>query len=89
LRRCRRYNFALAPQRGWATVNPCQGLELPAVRATTEIRFLTLDEVAGVLERRFQSTRWQTDDDFVFAHPATGGVICATKEPPLISAPLR
>ena len=146
------FNFALAPQRGWATVNPCQGLELPAVRATTEIRFLTFDEVdllvsharpgmfqeidralfltaamtglrkgelvalrwrdvdwpagrirvrqnyvrgefgtpkskrstrsvpmadevAGVLERLFQSARWQHDDDLVFAHPATGGVL--------------
>jgi hypothetical protein len=33
------------------------------------------DEVAGVLERLFQSARWQHDDDLVFAHPATGGVL--------------
>lgn len=39
------FNFAMAPQRGWASANPCQGLELPAVRATTEIRFLTLEEI--------------------------------------------
>jgi integrase-like protein len=39
------FNFAMAPQRGWASVNPCQGLELPAVRSTADIRFLTLEEV--------------------------------------------
>jgi integrase len=33
------------------------------------------DEVAGAVERLFQSTRWQADDDLVFAHPATGGVL--------------
>jgi integrase len=34
-----------------------------------------VDEVAGVLERLFQSTAWQDDDDLVFAHPATGSVL--------------
>jgi integrase len=33
------------------------------------------DDVAGVLERLFQSTSWQADDDLVFAHPVTGGVV--------------
>ena len=31
------------------------------------------DEVGGVLDRLFQASRWQGDDDLVFAHPATGG----------------
>jgi integrase len=30
------------------------------------------DEVGGTLERHFQGSRWQADDDLVFAHPATG-----------------
>jgi integrase len=30
------------------------------------------DEVGGELERLFKQTRWQGDDDLVFAHPATG-----------------
>jgi integrase len=143
------FNFAKAPQRRWASVNPCEGLELPAVPESEEIRFLTLeevdalvenapeglfqaidralyrtaamtglrqgellalrwrdvdwpaarmrvrqnwvlgefgtpkskrstrsvpmaDEVGGELERLFQRSRWQGDDDLVFAHPATG-----------------
>jgi len=43
------FNFARAPQRGWATGNPCEGAELPAVPEATEIRFLTLDEVAALV----------------------------------------
>jgi integrase len=143
------FNFARSPQRGWATVNPCEGLELPAVPASVEIRFLTLDEVdalvdnaragmfeavdramyrtaamtglrqgelmalrwrdvdwsaqrirvrqnwvlgefgtpkskrstrsvpmadevAGELDRLFKGSRWQADDDLVFAAPHTG-----------------
>jgi integrase len=143
------FNFAKGPQRRWATANPCEGLELPAVPDATEIRFLTLDEidalvaharpgifhaidramyrtaamtglrqgellalrwrdvdwmvarirvrqnyvlgefgapkskrstrsvpmadeVAGALDRLFKPSRWQGDDDLVFAHPATG-----------------
>ena len=144
------FNFAKAPRRRWATSNPCEGVDLPAVREAAEIRFLTLeevdalvaharpgifqaidramfltaamtglrkgelvalrwrdvdwtagrvrvrqnyvrgefgtpksrrstrsvpmaDEVAGELERLFQQSRWQGDDDLVFAHPATAG----------------
>jgi integrase len=143
------FNFAKAPQRRWASHNPCVGLELPAVPESEEIRFLTLeevdalvenareglfqaldramyrtaamtglrqgellalrwrdvdwtaarirvrqnwvlgefgtpkskrstrsvpmaDEVGGELERLFQQSGWQGDDDLVFAHPATG-----------------
>ena len=143
------FNFARSPQRRWATANPCEGLDLPAVPDAVEIRFLTLeevdalvhaaragmftaidramyrtaamtglrqgelvalrwgdvdwharrirvrqnwvlgefgtpkskrstrsvpmaDEVAGALDRLHQQSRWQADDDLVFAHPATG-----------------
>lgn len=33
------------------------------------------DEVGGALERLFKASRWQGDNDLVFAHPATGGPI--------------
>jgi len=39
------FTFARAPKRRWAAVNPCDGLELPALPAPEEIRFLTLGEV--------------------------------------------
>jgi integrase len=145
-------NFARAPQRRWASSNPCEGIELPAVPEATEVRFLTLeevdaliaklpsspflaidrvlllvaaltglrkgelvalrwrdvdwtaqrirvrrnytrgafgtpksrrstravpmaDEVADALKRLHGESRWQSEDDLVFAHPATGSVL--------------
>jgi integrase len=44
------FNFAKAPQRRWASLNPCEGLELPAVPESEEIRFLTLEEVDALVD---------------------------------------
>jgi integrase len=43
------FNFARSPQRRWAAINPCEGVDLPAVSKTEEIRFLTLDEVEALV----------------------------------------
>ena len=144
------FNFAKAPRRRWASTNPCDGAELPAIADAEEIRFLTrpelerlteharrgmyqeidrvlylvaamtglrlgellalrwrdvdwvagvirvrrnyvrgrygtpksrrstravpmADEVGGVLDRLFQASAFQGDDDHVFAHPAPAG----------------
>ena len=37
------------------------------------------DRVAGELERLFQRSRWQADDDLVFCHPQTGHVLDPSK----------
>jgi integrase len=37
------------------------------------------DRVARELERLFQRSRWQGDDDLVFSHPETGHVLDASK----------
>jgi len=34
-----------------------------------------VDEVAGALDRLFKGSRWQGDDDLVFAHPLSGEVL--------------
>jgi integrase len=39
------FNFAVAPHRRYAAVNPCTGIELPAAPEPEEIRFLTLEQV--------------------------------------------
>jgi integrase len=146
------FNFAKAPRRGWASTNPCDGAELPAIPEPDEVRFLTrpeldrliqharrgvyrqidqalysigamtglrlgellavrwrdvdwaagvirvrrnfvrgrygtpksrrssravpmADEVGGVLDRLYKASRYQGDDDPVFAHPISGGAI--------------
>ena len=145
-------NFARSPRRRWASTNPCDGAELPAIAEADEIRFLTrpdlerlieharkgmyqeidralylvaamtglrlgelvalrwrdvdwvagvirvrrnyvrgrygtpksrrssravpmADEVGGVLDRLFQASTFQGDDDLVFGHPTTGKAI--------------
>jgi integrase len=37
------------------------------------------DRLAGELERHFQRSHWRRDQDLVFAHPATGHVLDASK----------
>lgn len=44
------FNFARSPRRRWAAINPCEGVDLPAVTTTEEIRFLTLDEIDALVE---------------------------------------
>ncbi len=39
------YRHAMHPRRKWATVNPCEAIDLPAREDSEEIRFLTPDEV--------------------------------------------
>lgn len=60
-------NFAKAPARRWMAVNPCDGVELPAVPERSEIRFLTMEEVDLAIEharpgmfRRFDRAMFKT-----------------------------
>jgi integrase len=41
--------FAAHPRRRWASENPCQGVELPAVAEASEVRALDLDEVEALV----------------------------------------
>jgi integrase len=43
------FNYAKGPQRRWAAVNPCDGVELPGVPEHDEIRFLDEPEWEAVL----------------------------------------
>ena len=43
------FNYAKAPQRRWAGANPCEGVELPGVHESGEIRFLDEAEWEAVL----------------------------------------
>lgn len=41
--------FAKAPYRRWATINPCEGIDLPALPERNEIRYLTLPQIDRLL----------------------------------------
>ncbi len=43
------FNFAKGPRRCWATTNPCEGIELPAVPTHDGFRYLELDEVDSLV----------------------------------------
>lgn len=43
------YRYGMNPRRRWSATNPVDGAELPAVRKSTEIRFLTLEEVRALV----------------------------------------
>ncbi len=44
------YRFAMHPRRRWASMNPCEGVELPAVPDHIGIRYLELDQVDALVE---------------------------------------
>jgi integrase len=43
------FNFAKLPRNRWATVNPCEGVEIEAGSKETDVRFLTLDELDALI----------------------------------------
>jgi integrase len=43
------FRFAMGPRRGWAVVNPCDGVELPGVPEHVGIRFLELDQIEALV----------------------------------------
>jgi integrase len=66
------FNFAKAPKRRWATANPCEGLELPAVPESADIRFLTLGEVRALVENVPPGMYEQLDRVMFLAAAMTG-----------------
>jgi integrase len=67
------FNFAMGPRRRWATTNPCQGVDLPAVPETDEIRFLTLDELDALLAHA-RAGEFQKLDQAIFLAAAMTGL---------------
>jgi integrase len=55
------FNYAKGPQRRWAAVNPCEGVELPGVPDHDEIRFLDEAEWEAVL-RHVQASAYRALD---------------------------
>ncbi len=43
------FNYAKGPRRRWATSNPCEGIELPAVPEHNGLRYLELDQLDALV----------------------------------------
>jgi integrase len=44
------YRYAMHPRRRWASTNPCEMIDLPALSASTEIRYLTMLQVEALAD---------------------------------------
>lgn len=65
-------NYARAPQRRWMAHNPCEGAELPAVPQSTEIRFLTLEQLDALVEHLPDSDFLKLDRALIRVAALTG-----------------
>jgi integrase len=66
------FKFATSPRRRWASTNPCGGAELPAVVASTEVRWLSLDEVDLLVNAA--SGEFKTIDRAIYVTAAMTGL---------------
>lgn len=67
------YRYGMNPRRGWATVNPTEGVELPAIPQSDEIRFLTLEELDALI-RAVPAGRYQDLDRVLYRTAAMTGL---------------
>jgi integrase len=76
------FNYAVAPQRRWASANPCLGVELPGVAETDEIRFLDEAEWEAVL-RHVQPGPYEAIDRALYLTALMAGLrhgeLCALR----------
>jgi len=66
------YRYAMHPRRKWATVNPCDAIDLPARVQSDEIRFLTTDEVEQLAAAAIPGEHEQLDRALYLTASMTG-----------------
>jgi integrase len=67
------YRFSMHPRRRWATFNPCDGVELPAVPDHAGIRYLELDQVEALVSGA-QSGSYEAIDRAMYRTAAMTGL---------------
>jgi integrase len=66
------FRFAMHPRRKWATSNPCEVIDLPAVRTSEEIRFLTTAEVDALAKAAVEGEHQALDRALYVVAAMTG-----------------
>lgn len=66
------FNYAKAPRRRWATSNPCEGAELPAIPEPSEIRYLDLDTIDLLAAHALPGRLYAIDRTMFRVAPMTG-----------------
>ena len=54
--------FELAVRRRWVPANPCKLVDAPAAPPSSEVRFLTQEELVAVIDRGVEESTWAVVD---------------------------
>jgi integrase len=66
------YRYAMHPRRRWASTNPCEMVDLPALSASTEIRYLTMPQVEALADAAVPGEHQQLDRALYLMAAMTG-----------------
>ena len=66
--------FELAIRRRWITFNPCKLVDLPAVPQSTEVRFLSQEELIAVVEQGVRGSSWELVERALYLMAAMTGL---------------
>ena len=66
------YRYAMHPRRRWASANPCDMIDLPALPASTEIRYLTMPQVETLANAAVVGEHRQLDRALYLTAAMTG-----------------
>ncbi len=66
------YRYAMHPRRRWASTNPCEVIDLPALPASTEVRYLTMPQVEALASAAVSGEHQQLDRALYLAAAMTG-----------------
>ncbi|HTA96779.1 MAG TPA: tyrosine-type recombinase/integrase [Solirubrobacteraceae bacterium] len=66
------YRYAMHPRRRWATTNPCEVIDLPALPTSTEIRYLPMPQVEALANAAVPGEHHQLDRALYLTAAMTG-----------------
>jgi integrase len=66
------FRYSMHPRRRWASTNPCEAIDLPALPASTEIRYLTMPQVEALADVVITGEHQQLDSALYLTAAMTG-----------------
>lgn len=66
------FRYATHPRRRWASTNPCEAIDLPTLPASTEIRYLTMQQVEALAAAAVPGEHQQLDRALYLTAAMTG-----------------
>ncbi|HEX5307628.1 MAG TPA: tyrosine-type recombinase/integrase [Solirubrobacteraceae bacterium] len=66
------FRYSMHPRRRWASTNPCEAIDLPALPNSTEIRYLTMPQVEALADAVIAGEHQQLDRALYLTAAMTG-----------------